>query len=313
MISKETFQALQQFEAEYIQFPPFQKAFTAIEENLSLYRETGIAQHFLILGESGTGKSSLCRLIAERYPRFALPERDIIPVLIVSVPPIVSLSSLIEAMLTGLGHPFPTLGNLSRKTVTFITLCKACNVEMILFDEAQHLHDRGQIKSHYMVGDWLKRLIDELQIPTVFLGLPRLELLLKVNEQLRRRFSKKIYLSLGQNVNESIHQECLQLFISLGESLPIRLTAGDYGWEQLGVRLSYACDGRVAYIKKLMSSALRFAMELQLNEIGPQDFAVVFKREVWWEAEGKLNPFHPDFVFRRLDRADEPFEIGKAI
>jgi hypothetical protein len=313
MITEDIFNELKRFETEYIQFPPFQKAFNEIEDTLNLFRRTGIAQNFLVLGESGTGKSSLCRLIKKRYPRFSLPDRDVVPVLIVSVPPIVNLASLIEAMLKEIGHPFPSVGSLSQKTETFIKLAKACGVEMVLFDEAQHLQDRGQNKTHYMVGDWLKRLIDELQIPTVFLGLPRLETLLKVNEQLRRRFSRKLFLSLGQSENVTISQECLQLFMSLGESLKVQLSAGEYGWDQMGTRLYYASDGRVAYIKKLIASALRFAMEMQLSEIGPQDLVIIFKNNVWWEGEGELNPFHPDFIFRRLDRGNEPFEAGRAL
>lgn len=311
MTTGNIYQAVKNFEEEYIQFPPFQKAYKAIEENIALYRATGIAQHFLILGESGAGKSSLCQLIAQRYPRQELPERDVLPVLIVTVPAIVNLSSLIDEMLKGLGHPLPIKGSISNKTLSFITLCKACSVEMILFDEAQQLHDRGQVKSHYMVGDWIKRLIDELNIPTVFLGLPRLESLLQVNEQLRRRFSKKHYLAFGQNPDDSAHSECLQLFISLGASMPIRLSCGDYGWEQFGERLSFACDGRVSYIKKIMSAALRFALELKLDEITPKDFEVIYKNEIWIGAENKLNPFNSNFVFRRLDRGGEPFEAGR--
>ena len=40
-------------------------------------------------------------------------------------------------------------------------------------------------------ADWLKHLIDEVGVPTVLLGLPRLESLLQINEQLRRRFSRR--------------------------------------------------------------------------------------------------------------------------
>jgi DNA transposition AAA+ family ATPase len=60
-----------------------------------------------------------------------------------------------------------------------------------------------------MVGDWIKSLIDQTGVPTVFLGLPRLEQILQVNEQLRRRFSRRIRLALGQSDKSSIHAECL--------------------------------------------------------------------------------------------------------
>lgn len=313
MITRETYQALEAFNAEYIQFEVFQHAFTNIENNLLLYRETGIAENLVILAESGCGKTSLCKLLEERYPREVLLERDIVPILTISVPPAASLTSLAEAMLTSIGHPTINVGNLARKTNTFITLAKACGIEMILLDEAQHIHDRGQARSHYLAGDWIKQLIDMLEIPIVLLGLPRIESLLNVNDQLRRRFSKRLYLSLEHHHSEGLHNQCLQMLLSLGQSFPLNIVSGEYGWDEFGSRLYYATDGRVAYIKKLMASTLKFALELGLKEVGPADFETVYKQEIWWEAEGELNPFNNKFAFRRLVRNGEPFAEGKGV
>lgn len=308
MNDRSLFEVLRRFDEEYIPFPPFIAAAHAIESNLALYRETGIAQHLLILGESGTGKSSLCIWITQKYRRFSLPDRDVMPVLYVSVPPAATIASMVEAMLEQLGDPSPSSGTASSKAARLIVLCRACRVELILVDEAQHIHDRGQTTTHYMVADWLKSLIDQIGIPTVFLGLPRLEQLLQVNEQLRRRFSRRIRLALGQSASESIHNECLQLFISLGTCLPVPLSSGDYDWGEFGTRLYYASDGRVSYIKKLLACALRRSFETQSSEIGPAILEQAFTDELWWEGIGKLNPFNPAFEFRPLDRGNEPFE-----
>ena len=35
-----------------------------------------------------------------------------------------------------------------------------------------------------------------------------------------------------------------------------------------------------------------------------------FTEVVWMVGIGALNPFHPDFEFRHLDRGGEPFECG---
>lgn len=307
---KEIFDELRRFDEEYIPFPPFVAAVDAIKANLALFRETGIPKHLLVLGESGAGKSSLCRWVEQQYPRFVLPDRDVLPVLIVPVPPAATIASMASAMLEKLGDPASATGTVSAKTSRVITLCRACRVEMVLFDEAQHIHDRGKTATHYMVGDWLKSLIDQTGVPIVFLGLPRLEQLLQVNEQLRRRFSHRIRLALGQSDKDSIHSECLQLFRSLGSCLPIPLSCGNYDWDELGMRLYYSSDGRVAYIKKLLASALRYALETEAGEIGPALLEQAFTDELWWEGVGKLNPFNSAFEFRRLDRGNEPFECG---
>jgi hypothetical protein len=247
----EIYAALQRFDEDYIPFPPFVTASDAIIATLKLHRETGLAEHLLILGESGTGKSSLCRWISHQYPRFETPDRDVIPSLVVAIPPAATIASVAEAMLAKLGDPSPAMGSVSAKSARVVILCRACRVELVLFDEAQHIHDRGQVATHYMVGDWLKSLIDEMGVPTAFLGLPRLEQLLQVNEQLRRRFSRRLRLELGQS-DQSVHSECLQLFNSLGSCIPIPLSSGSFGWEEMGMRLYYASDGRVAYIKKFL-------------------------------------------------------------
>ena len=302
------YEHLLRFEEENIPFPPFMLALNAIEEQLATYRQTGLAQHLLVLGESGTGKSTLCRLLVERYPRQVLAARDVVPVLSVSVPAGATITNVASEILAALGDPHPSAGTVAVKTRRVLVLCRSCGVELVLFDEAQHLHDRGQIATHYLVGDWIKRLIDDLAIPSVFLGLPRLQRLLTVNDQLRRRFSRRVMLALGQNPEVAIESECLQLFISLVACFPIPIDYGDYGSGELGQRLYCASDGRVAYIKKLLQSVLTQAHTSKLDRVMPPDLEEAFTRDIWWEGIGKLNPFNPAFEFRRLDRAGEPFE-----
>jgi hypothetical protein len=55
---------------------------------------------------------------------------------------------------------------------------------------------------------------------------------------------------------------------------------------------------------------MRLAMEMQTGEIAPSILERVFVNEVWWEGVGELNPFSTNFIFRRLDRGNEPFERG---
>lgn len=307
------YDVLLRFEEENIEFPPFVTAFKAIEEQLTLFRHTGMAKHLLVLGESGTGKSTLCKLLVQKYPRIVLPERDVVPVLHVSVPASATIAAVSSEILRVLGDPDPNRGTVPARTLRIIVLCRACRVELLLVDEAQHMHDRGKKTTHYLVGDWLKRLIDELGVPSVFLGLPRFEKLLQVNEQLRRRFSRRLWLALGHSEEASVETECLQLFVSLATCMPIPLSYGEYGVQEFGQRLFLASDGRVAYIKKLLQSALESALFGDYDQITPRDLEQAFTHDIWREGVERLNPFHINFVFRRLDRAGEPFESGAEI
>lgn len=299
---------LERFNDDLLQFPAYVAAFNDIDGLLRLHRETGVAQHLLILGESGTGKTTLCLDFVTRHPRVVLAERDVVPVLHVPIPPVATIAAVTEAMLARLGDPCPTFGTISSKTARAIKLARAVSVELLLIDEAQHIQDRGKLPTQYLVGDWLKTVMDEIGVPTVLLGLPRVANLLQVNEQVRRRFSRRRYLQMGQHGETSIEAECLQLFLSLGENFPIPLSCGSIGWKEMAQRVYYASDGRVAYIKKLLSGAIRIAMEQQLSNVGAETLEAAFTQEVWWEGIDHLNPFNERFQFRRLNRASEPFE-----
>jgi len=232
--------------------------------------------------------------------------------LIGTVPPTATVTSMADVLLDGLGDVERGRSPLAAKTRRVVLLCRGCRVELLLLDEAQHLHDRGDTRTHYLVGDWLKHLIDEVGVPTVLLGLPRLEQLLMVNEQLRRRFSRRIRLALGQSETETIETECWQLFHSLTRCMEVEVRADPYGWQEMGTRLYYASDGRVSYIKRLLSGALRQALENRLDVVTAEVLEGVFARDIWNVGIGPLNPFNEKFQFRRLDRGGEPFESGHA-
>ncbi len=308
MMTPEIADRLKLFDQDLIAFPPFVAAKDAVEENLRLFRETGVARHMLLFGESGTGKTSLCEWIAATHPVIRHEERDQISVLIVRVPPAVSLGGIAEAFLGALGSFWSQRSNVTAKTTQITHLCRQCGVELILLDEAQHLKDRGDAKSQYLIADWIKYLLDELAVPTVMLGLPRLEELLQTNEQLRRRFSRRISLALGQSDTESIETECLQLFMSLATLLNLPVRNDPFNIVDFGNRLRHATDGRVAYLKKLLFAALRKALLQDLQVIDVALLEQAFTEEIWRGGVGKLNPFNADFDFRPLDRGGEPFE-----
>ena len=137
----------------------------------------------------------------------------------VEVPAAATIAGTVEAVLAQLGDLQPERGTVSVKTARAVKIARSCGVEMLIFDEAQHIQDRGRAHSQYFVGDWLKSFMDALGAPVTLLGLPRTQILLQVNEQLRRRFTHRISLTTQQDA-DSNEAESLRLFTSLASALP---------------------------------------------------------------------------------------------
>lgn len=103
----------------------------------------------------------------------------------------------------------------------------------------------------------------------------------------------------------------LELFTSLANALTLPLDPKPYSWRELGTRLHYATDGRIAYVKQLLVSAYSHAMNQSDASISVQALGLAFTTAIWPSGIGALNPFHADFVFRALDRLGEPFQMGE--
>jgi Cdc6-like AAA superfamily ATPase len=143
----------------------------------------------LITGESGVGKTTLCKKYVERYPRIDLTEKTKVPVLLARIPFPATPKNLVTVLLAELGDPLSDKGTTFSKTKRLFKLLKECEVELIILDEFQHFIDRDSDKVLNTISDWLKQLINESKLPIVLVGLSESIKILEANSQLRRRFA----------------------------------------------------------------------------------------------------------------------------
>lgn len=302
--------SMQAFEKEYVNFDAFAQIFNKLTQTLQLYRKSGVVRNLVVIGESGSGKTSLAQAFRDQYPRQHMLEKTVTPVAYVEVPSIGTIGALARQILVGLGDPFPEKGRVIDQTARIELLIKNSGVEMLILDEAQHVYDRGQNKTQYATADWLKSLLNSIKIPIVLFGIPRLENLLQVNVQLRRRFNAPMVLSLGDLSDSKFSLKTYDVINSLAPVLPLPLSCNEWDSFQLTERIYYATDGRVGYLKELLAQALEIAWEIDERKITRSDLAAAFTN-IWSGSVGRLNPFNDDFVFRRLDRAGEPFAVDR--
>ncbi|WP_321927330.1 TniB family NTP-binding protein [Burkholderia sp. BCC1998] len=305
-LSPKQLDALTQFRRETIMFPQFENAYRSISESLTLYRQTGLVDCMALYGETGCGKTTVCKVIEGENQRYSEPHRDVVPVLYASIPALATISSVAECLLTKIGDPAPSKGTNSSKTERLIGLIQACAVDMVILDELQHVHDRGQSPTIYKVGDWIKNFADRIAKPVVLVGIRRAEILVATNGQLRRRFSAGLPMDRMTLDNETSTQEFTALVSTLFEALPIQCVLRPSSYETLE-QLYYATDGRIGYLVSLFQRALMLAFCSDSTKISEAILEQAFVEQIWEAGHRQLNPFNKDFCRRRLDKRLEPF------
>lgn len=302
------FQVIADLKRTVIRYPQFDQAYQQIETVLTLKRSVNIAQHLLCIGAAGTGKSTLKREIEKVYPRIETKNHPLIPVLVVDTPAIPTVKNVAESMLVQLGDPLADKGSAINKTVRILSYLELCNVELLIFDELQHFIDQGKKNTPYQVADWLKSLIDQANIPTVLMGLERSEQILKINEQLRRRFNRRIHLTSFPIDTKEEYQIFAGVIMKLLSLIPTSYALNLQDIDLLN-RIHYATNGIIDYIVKLILSAYEIALE-NGSALDQTILGQAFKESIWMDCSHQLNPFHTDFKWIRLDKMGMPFHLS---
>ena len=288
----------------------FAKAVKRLQKVIEFARNGAEPRHTLLVGESGTGKTWMAQYLASLYPLHSDKDGVAIPILLIQTPATPSLKGLAEAILAALGDPIALRGTASDKRKRALSLLRALKVEFIIFDEFQHFLDHGVYDSLNSVSDWLKRFIDEANVPCLLMGLPRCEAILQVNEQLRRRFSSRLELPAFSIDTEAGEMEFRSVLKGIDNSLPIQQLSG-LAEVDLARRLYFASNGLLGYLRTLITGAFELMVAENLSKLDIGLFERAFVEVIWKNGKNALNPFHSKFCDRKLDRIGEPFAVAE--
>jgi len=301
----DAYQKIYKVENTVIYHPEFQNAYNTIKRAIELRRTVGLQRNFFCIGQTGTGKTTLKDKIESQYPSESLEDRELTPVFCVDIPSTPTKKSVAEAILYKLGEPAYTKGSATEKTARVVDLFKEKRVELVIFDEVQHIFDQGNKNTPNEVSDWLKEVIKESKASTVLMGLPRSKKLLAVNDQLRRRFSSQVELSpfsLQTSEDANVFAGVIQHFEKLLElPEPMKLQ------KDLLKRFHYATNGIIDYIVKILCAAFEIIIVSGECSFTTKILEQAFTISVWHEGSGKLNPFNKSFGWQRLDKPGMPF------
>ncbi|MEN5178409.1 TniB family NTP-binding protein [Comamonas testosteroni] len=295
----------QKISSAFGKFPQVISLWNTLEAKLHSALSPGEPQNLLITGLSGTGKSTLLEEFAKLHPSIAHEEWTEVPVVYVKIHPRTTIKALAGLVLLKMGSPFWNKGNESQLTIQLQTLITACKTRMIIFDEVNHLTDRGGVRTHYHVGDWIKQLCRPGGPVLVLAGIPRAKQLLATNDQLRSRFGEQVTVHAlsanGENIK--LFSKVLKSF----ERMLLPIPCIDLGDAAVTRQFAFATDGRLRSICGLLRGAVLIAVQQPNPKIDGQTLAQAFVKMIYNEATPERNPFHSKFNGIALTRKGEPF------
>ncbi|MCP4597953.1 TniB family NTP-binding protein [Neptuniibacter sp.] len=304
-MQRDHLETIARFKKTVIPHPQYVSAFEQIVQAYELNEQVGFQQNLICIGVSGTGKSTLKRKFYDQYPVIQTELGKRIPVLVIDTPSIPTVKNMAEAVLLQLGDPNFNKGSAIEKTGRILNYMKACEVKLVIIDELQHFIDQGNKAAPRQVSDWLKSLIDNSGASTVLMGLKRSEHILEINEQLRRRFSRRVDLKPFSIANQESFWDFFRVIKALDSVLmlpqPLELS------EDLVHRFHCATNGVIGYAVNLIISAYQVAVRKKQDGLNLQCLEQAFTESIWLDGTGCSNPFNPSFKEKSLTKFWEPF------
>lgn len=174
---------------ELVEHDRFNTVHGQLEAVLSRARE-GDPQILPIVGPTRVGKTCLLvNFMASCSTPEAGRSREIICVI---SPKHLTGRALPDACLMSIGMSPALFKNHVEATAAFIKAVNRRETRMIIFDETQHMLERGSSTTVRAAADFLKGLFDHTQASLVLVGLPTLLGLFQANEQLADRARRPV-------------------------------------------------------------------------------------------------------------------------
>lgn len=278
-------------------------ALTDCLEQVALYQ---LSEGMLVIGESGSGKTWLCKMLARKYPDKELEDRTLRPFVVMKVPHPCSKPGLTTALLEALKDPEPTQGTQRKRFERAIGLFSDCAVRILAVDNFHDIPERRDKHGVRLVGNWFRDLIEE-HVKVVFLplGTKDAQEVRISNNQVRRRVPTVKRLDYFTLTTTDGQRRWVKLLFEIDLALPLA-EFSDLAKAPLNSRLFIASNGVFDYLMKLIRRAIPIAVKAGRERIELCDLHVAY-RSMHGDVEEASNPFSDKFVQRELTQIDDPF------
>ncbi len=299
--------ALGAVEQQRLFFPTFDRAIQRISRIHQMAKAGNKPRHLMLLGPSGAGKSSVLEEYIRHFPTINEVEQQRISVLRVEIKSSPTVRSVAEDILKAMGVAMAYRGTVNEKTDRVVSSLKKFHVEILLLDEVQHLlgASRRSFGSNNET-EWLKTLLNLIDIPVVLSGLPYADALLTSNEQLRRRLDGTHHITPFSIEDDEAAANFAGVVNWFDQEIHHGHPTGLHQGDMLN-RLFYASNGLIGYLSKLLIGAMEIRLEHGYKQIEPWMLEQSFSQNLWTEGIGPLNPFNKRFNWRQLNKHGELF------
>lgn len=264
----------------------------------------------LILGEPGSGKTKLTarmkEIANELYGREE-EEKTICPVIQFAVPNPCSPFEISVSVLTALKDPNPRGRKSKAQTMEAAEiLLRECEVRLVLLDNFHDIPARRATRGIELVGTRLRELIDSSVALWVFLGTQESLRVVNGDTQLIKRIGYRASLGYFDIASEDGAKAFATVLQKTDEWLPMAeqscISRAANRW-----KLYLATEGIFDRLVKLVDQGWFIAFSAGRETIELEDLQQAYLL-MHGPQSHKDNPFHPDFVKRRLIDLGDPYE-----
>jgi thymidine kinase len=253
----------------------------------------------VILGDTGAGKTTLFKTYEAKFPRVRKVKiknnyevkYESIPVLRVELDSNSSPLNVASKMLERIGDPFYSKGTEKQLTARLKNYIVDAEVELIIIDELQHLVDTDTQRVIRKAADWLKQLLNDLNLPIVFGGIEEeASKIFAHNKQLDERFPHKETFNGFKFASEENVKEYRVFLKSIDVQLPFpeRSQLSD---PYLATKIYYATLGIPRTLYHLLHHSSKYALKLGKDKLDEVHLEYGFGLLTFKTRSKVINPF----------------------
>jgi hypothetical protein len=298
----EMIEKLKQVQQAGVNYPLMGTIHYEMHKAVQINRYLRTPRVIVITGTYRAGKSHIVGEFAAEYPADRTGETVQRPVLYLVVPERATLISLLIEMLTRLGDPVPTKGTKDAKKIRLRKLLRDCGVQLIIFDEFNHIYDRDNEEVQHEVTNFIKVLIkgdpnddpaeNFLPISSVFAGLPYLTQIFQVNEQLGSLAPDPYVIDpfTWNPAKPKTGEQYRKFLAEFEQQMPFE-ERSNLSNEDLAWRCFVATHGKMGYTAMLLRAAAELVVEKKQKGFSQQLLATAFFSTLSSERLHTKNPF----------------------